>query len=546
MITLFDKLRLSGRNEVWCAVVVCVITFFVNNWYIVPDIMESRNIVTAREMVYDGNWIVPTMNGELRLEKPPLPTWFAAGAEFVSPDNLAVQRFMAGMAALLLVFFFWKFAKYVLHRDPLIPTLILCTCYNFILMGRTATWDIYCHAFMMAAIYLMARALLENGAQWRRFALAGIFIGFSLISKGPVSLYALFLPFVIAFGSIFRPSLRHKVLPILLMVVVSLIVGGWWYLYVHIACPEAFEYVVKKESGSWINYNVRPWWYYWQFFLESGVWSLLLLTSIFLPLFFRKRRTSREWLFPLIWMLASLVLLSCLPEKKPRYLLPLLIPAAYLMADQILAWTAEFANRQTVNQGSIWLYLINSGLITIALFILPPVAWYFAVDTGYMAKWLWVLFSIVDIFCVWWCVYATFRLNPAAMVGSVTVVFLAAECFAFPSIAKVAGNPERHSIELIRSFAEVDSLPFYHLETEPLRIELVYAANKKIRPISPDTLDKVVPMVLLTHESAEKVLDSLGIKNRKIREIDIYDENIRPRDSRRYNPDFVYHATIIE
>ena len=42
---------------------VCLTTFFVDNSVLVPDIMESGNIVTAREMVYDGNWIAPTMNG---------------------------------------------------------------------------------------------------------------------------------------------------------------------------------------------------------------------------------------------------------------------------------------------------------------------------------------------------------------------------------------------------------------------------------------------------------------------------------------------------
>ena len=62
-------------------------SFFINNGAIFADIMESRNIVTAREMVYDHNWLVPTMNGELRLEKPPLPTWIAAVVEVISPDN---------------------------------------------------------------------------------------------------------------------------------------------------------------------------------------------------------------------------------------------------------------------------------------------------------------------------------------------------------------------------------------------------------------------------------------------------------------------------
>ena len=35
---------------------ICIISFFINNRVVVPDIMEARNMVTAREMVHDGNW----------------------------------------------------------------------------------------------------------------------------------------------------------------------------------------------------------------------------------------------------------------------------------------------------------------------------------------------------------------------------------------------------------------------------------------------------------------------------------------------------------
>lgn len=83
-------MRLFMSIDRWVLLcLVCLTTFFVDNSVLVPDIMESRNIVTAREMVYDGNWIAPTMNGELRLEKPPLPTWLTAVVEMIAPpDNL--------------------------------------------------------------------------------------------------------------------------------------------------------------------------------------------------------------------------------------------------------------------------------------------------------------------------------------------------------------------------------------------------------------------------------------------------------------------------
>lgn len=196
----YDFMKSFTENKyVLLAFMVCIAAFFANNHVIKPDIMESRNIIAACEMVYDGHWLIPTMNGELRLEKPPLPTWITAVAEMISPDNIALQRGMAGMAALLLVLYFGLFAKRVLRVEPLIPTLLLCTCYNFILMGRTASWDIYCHAFMMGGISHLAIALKGQAVFWRDFLLSGVFTGLSLLSKGPVSLYALFLPFLVSY-----------------------------------------------------------------------------------------------------------------------------------------------------------------------------------------------------------------------------------------------------------------------------------------------------------------------------------------------------------
>ena len=40
--------------------------------------MEARNFQAAKEMVEDNNWLLPTLNGEPRYQKPPLPTWLTA------------------------------------------------------------------------------------------------------------------------------------------------------------------------------------------------------------------------------------------------------------------------------------------------------------------------------------------------------------------------------------------------------------------------------------------------------------------------------------
>ena len=195
--------------QAFVIVLMSVFAFFINNEVITPDIMEARNIVTAREMVDDGHWLVPTMNGELRLEKPPLPTWLTAVAQMVSPDNLALQRGMAGAAGVLLVIFFYLTVKLVVddRRHAFLSTAILMTCYNIVLMGRTATWDIYCHAFMMCGIYFLLRALKDDGRQWGDFTLAGLAMGLSFMSKGPVSFFGLLLPMLLALVATYRPKM---------------------------------------------------------------------------------------------------------------------------------------------------------------------------------------------------------------------------------------------------------------------------------------------------------------------------------------------------
>ncbi len=541
------ELKYNYRKlKIFFTVLVCLATFFVNNQVLVPDIMESRNIITAREMVYDGNWLIPTMNGELRLEKPPLPTWLTAVAEIVSPDNLALQRSMAGLAALLLVLYFWKFSWRILRMDPFVPTLLLCTCYNVILMGRTASWDIYCHAFMMGGIYHFARAVSARPCAWGQFIAAGVFTGLSILSKGPVSLYALFLPFIISYFTFRRPTMHGKWPGLTLMIVIALAVGGWWYIYVHIACADALSAVVEKESGSWINRNVRPWWYYWKFFLETGVWSLLMLTSIILPLFNRHRRTSRRWLITLGWLLCSLVLLSLLPEKKSRYLLPILIPGSYVMSCMLIWWKNAFMPLMTsAKSDRIW-FRINSGLIATVMFILPIAGWIYGVSPGYLPIAIWVSFTILDLALAVWLINATVRLRPMIMLIGVTLLFMTAECLIMPLMRSIVNNPEMKSISGIRQMPELDGLPLYHLDSEDLRIELVYAAHRPIRAVNADSLATRLPCVVITHDHAGDALPTELWQVADSTHIGRFDDNRRPKSNKRYSDTFIYHATMLK
>ncbi|MBP1613832.1 MAG: phospholipid carrier-dependent glycosyltransferase [Bacteroidetes bacterium] len=529
--------------------IVCFFSFFVNNSFLPADLMESRNLATAQEMVSEGNYLTPTMNGELRLEKPPLPTWIAAAIDHVAPDNLAVQRYAAGVAATLLVFFLYLLVVELTKNQDLalISALVLATCYNVVMMGRTATWDIYCHAFMLGGLYYLIKALGKRGAQWELFLLSGLFMGLSFLSKGPVSFFALMLPFLIAYFLIYRPMLKGKMLPIIGMVLIALAVSLWWPTYIYLFYRDWGVYVANKESSSWINHNVRPWYYYWQFPVEAGIWALFWVTSLIWPywkLRFTDLRIKRIYLFSVMWTLLALILLSLIPEKKTRYLLPLLIPGAL----NIGACLFYFATSRIILAREKLIYRINMSVILLILCALPVGLYLFFVQKGDLEIWLFVLISIFSSVLAILLFYTTFRAKRGLMTSFFCIVgvMILVEGLCIIPVSKLFINSDRHSIREVRTVAKVQNLPYYYIDGEELRIELVYESNRIIRPLNVKN-DSVVlsklPFVLVSGSAPDSILHHLPVS---VDLVGIYDNNWQKKNNKRYNEALVRYVTIVK
>lgn len=58
-------------------------------------------------------WLVTTLNGEYRFEKPPLPTWFTAAIMklFNNFSDEWLLRLPVALASVLLIFFIYRFVQ---------------------------------------------------------------------------------------------------------------------------------------------------------------------------------------------------------------------------------------------------------------------------------------------------------------------------------------------------------------------------------------------------------------------------------------------------
>ncbi|UPL50928.1 ArnT family glycosyltransferase [Hymenobacter sublimis] len=351
-------MRISDSSASWwgrlaVVAVVCGINFFVHLGAPEVSLMESRNFVAAREMVAGGSWLIPTMNGELRLAKPPLPTWAVAGLQQVTgpTQELGVLRLPAALAATLLVFFFWGLARELTRplertttqpgRTAWLSALVLASCLLVVNSGREGQWDIFTHSLMMGSLWLLVRGWQQVGKSLLPFVGAGLLAGLSVLSKGPVAVYTMLVPFLGAY-LLRQPQHRRQVAQQApgtgLAALVGVVVAGSWPLYIWLAVAPAALGVARTEIASWGDRHVQPLWYYWSFFAFTGLWALVSLASLVVP--YARPRVGRfiPYLVALGWVGIGLVLLSLVPEKKERYMLPLMPPLALLVAGLLRYW----------------------------------------------------------------------------------------------------------------------------------------------------------------------------------------------------------------
>ncbi len=290
-------------------------------------IMEARNFQTANEIIENDNWLLPTLNDEPRYQKPPLPTWLTALSVLLFNSKAVIFYRIPAILFLFIIgvtSYFFSLRINFNKSESIINGLITVSSIYVIAIIFEAPWDIFAHGFMFIAIYYLFNSF-KNSFTKNHNILIGILIGLSIMSKGPISIYALLIPFLLSYLLVYKKISLNNLIIILFISIVS---GGMWYLYVYTQDYNTLLDIGAQETKNWSNYNVKPFYYYWDFFINSGIWTIPAITSIILPFINRKIPVNKHHLLTCYWVLFSVILLSLIPEKKTRYLMPVLIPLA--------------------------------------------------------------------------------------------------------------------------------------------------------------------------------------------------------------------------
>jgi 4-amino-4-deoxy-L-arabinose transferase-like glycosyltransferase len=307
---------------------------------------EGRRILPAVTMLETGNYLVPQVGSEPYFRKPPLVNWLvAASFKLTGIRNEWTARLPSVLCVLLVALTFLTVARSSLGPNgSLFAALIWLANAGMIEKGRLIEIEApYVSLFGLAFIFWLS-GWRQQKSGWITWTMPWVFLGLGILAKGPVHLlffYAVVIAVLYREGELVRLLSPKHFAGILIM---TGIFAAWAVPYWQTMAGSNVgqNWAVQLTGrftgddfklGSWLMNIPRS----LAYFLP---WTLLL------PLVWKTKTSDRNLAVALAWGAAvPFLLVNLLPGALPRYSMPALVPACWLMAMTLASPEVEWRGR---------------------------------------------------------------------------------------------------------------------------------------------------------------------------------------------------------
>jgi 4-amino-4-deoxy-L-arabinose transferase-like glycosyltransferase len=314
---------------------------------------ETRMLTVAWEMWTRGEFVLPSLNGELYARQPPLMAWLIAAGWRLFGVNDWWPRLLPALFALASLAVVPRLARLLWREDRdagrLAPLVLLGTPL-WALYTTLALPDMLLVFFTLLGWW--AVLIMWRHRDMRAFLLLGAALGFGALALGTI-IYVYVLPVAVLaplWGrGASKVAWKYWYIDIAKAMLLGTAILGLWLAPAGVQAGSA--YVMEWLSGSLTGARLelfttgRSWWWY-------PVWlPIVTLPWSIWPLLWRRLwQIRREPLnaglaFCVIGALSTLALLSLIAAKQPQFLLPLLplmaLPVACLLMEESLEGAAD-------------------------------------------------------------------------------------------------------------------------------------------------------------------------------------------------------------
>lgn len=340
-----------------------------------PD--EARYVGIALEMMRSGDWLTPTLNGLPFFHKPPLFYWLTAASMSVfgvHEWSARLTPLLAATASATVLFVFtqrWsqraraEHALWVLLVHPL-----------FFIGAQFANLDILVATCIAITILMLAHVVLslEQG-QFDRRVLIGAYLmaGLGVLAKG---LIGVALPgMVITVWLLLRGQWRTMWSLISVAGIAAfLLVVAPWFVLMQQRFPEFLNYFFvvhhfKRFAAEGFN-NVQPWYFYPALLLLTTLAGLSWLAQTLRGAVGTADVCGKLRQLMWVWVLSITVFFSVPMSKPLGYILPVIFPLAFLIADGYAIAGGTLLRRRIALASLAFTAVL--GLVVVGTFVRSP------------------------------------------------------------------------------------------------------------------------------------------------------------------------------
>lgn len=333
------------KNKNLYLVFVFLISALMAGWDLSSRAMENHECyvsVTAREMAASNDWVLPTFNGNIRLEKTPFSYWAVAGlGKIIGKFDDFTARFPSALLAFLSAIAILYFVSHCLNfRIGIISALVWATSFGYMNYSHNARPEMSLTFFVTVSFLSFYAGAIEADRK-RQIIYMLIFwlsFGFGMLAKGPAPIPLLGLPIFLYFLIFKQWKVIPKLLPIIGVIIFLAITMPW---------PLAIGHRVNWDLVVWkqnfldrVTGDFAPGHYPWYLYI-AYTFAFLFPWSAFVPIgllspFYKVWDEKRKMMmYLLICFLANLAFLTLSVGKRKHYMLPI-VPVFSILIGIIL------------------------------------------------------------------------------------------------------------------------------------------------------------------------------------------------------------------
>jgi len=350
----------SRRTKTLLVCGVLLLSAATASWTLSEKTLDNHECfvsITAREMLQSGDWIVPTCNGQPRLQKTPLSYWLVAALAKITGevDEFTARLPSAIFGVLSVVAILYFVSQWLSFRIAAVSSAVWATSLAYIRESHNAKPEMALTFFVTLCFLTFYSAVNEKNRRKQIVYMLIFWVSFGLgmLAKGPAPLPLVLVP-LFFYIAIFRQwKSLPKLLPVIGTIIFLAIVLPWPLAIAH---RVNWDLVVWKHNfvdrffGSFASGH-KPFYYYLPKMFQFIVpWVAFLPMALAAPFYrvWNKKQPAMQFLW--LWFVVGLGFLTICGGKRQHYIMPLMPAMAILigilledMAFTRKAYTAKYA-----------------------------------------------------------------------------------------------------------------------------------------------------------------------------------------------------------